>query len=146
MAGGKWSIVRVYALVFGIAYVAVAAVEILLGSGGYKVGSQLILKATPAQTTIHALVGIAVLGSFFAGDAAAKLVARAVGIVFVAVSALGIFARTFTGKLLGFHGALPWSYNVVHLLTMAAALFAGFAVEKAYSGGRAPSAPRQSMA
>ncbi len=145
-AGSKWSIVRVYALVFGIAYLGVTAVELILGSSGYKVGSQLILKATPEQTTIHALVGLAVLGSFFAGDAVAKLVARAVGIVFVAVSALGIFARTFTGKLLGFHGPLPWSYNAVHLLTMAAALFAGFAVEKAYGQRAAGPSPRQSLA
>ena len=39
----------------------------------------------------------------------------------------------FTGKLLGFHGKLPWSYNLIHIATAALALFAGFAAERAYS-------------
>lgn len=138
----KLGIVRVYALVFGIAYLGVAAVEVLLkvfGSGTLTVGSQVILKITPLQNTIHWLVGLAVLGSFFAGTAVAKLVARGVGLVFLLVSGLGIFASHFTGKLLGFPGALPVSYNVVHIATMVAALFAGFAAEAAYQGRRTSS-------
>jgi hypothetical protein len=132
-------IVRVYALVFGIAYLAVAALEVGLkafGSGSLVVGGQTILKITPLQNGIHWLVGLAVLGSFFAGTAVAKMVARGVGLVFVLVSGLGIFAATFTGKLLGFHGALPVSYNIVHVATAAAALCAGFAAEAAYQGHR----------
>ena len=48
----KLGIVRVYALVFGIAYLAVAALEVglrVFGSGSLVVGSQTILKITPAQ-------------------------------------------------------------------------------------------------
>ena len=138
----KLGIVRVYALVFGIAYLAVAALEVglkVFGSGSLVVGSQTILKITPAQNAIHWLVGVAVLGSFFAGTAVAKAVARGVGLVFLLVSGLGIFAATFTGKLLGFPGALPVSYNVVHVATAVAALFAGFAAEAAYQGRRATS-------
>ena len=125
----KLGIVRVYALVFGIAYLAVAALEVglkVFGSGSLVVSGHTILKITPAQNAIHWLVGVAVLGSFFAGTAVAKAVARGVGLVFLLVSGLGIFAATFTGKLLGFPGALPVSYNVVHVATMVAALFAGF--------------------
>ena len=138
----RLGIVRVYALVFGIAYLGVAAVEVLLkvfGSGTLTVGSEVILKITPLQNAIHWLVGLAVFGSFFAGTAVAKMVARGVGVVFLLVSGLGIFASTFTGKLLGFPGALPVSYNVVHVATMAAALFAGFAAEAAYQGRRTSS-------
>ena len=140
----KLGIVRVYALVFGIAYLAVAVLEDglrIFGSGTLMAGSQVVLKVTPVQNAIHWAVGLVVLGSFFAGTPTAKAVARGVGLVFLLVSGLGIFARTFTGNLLGFHGPLPWSYNVVHIATMAAALFAGFAAEAAYQSRRTPRSP-----
>jgi hypothetical protein len=126
------SIARTYALIFGIAYIGVAVAEDILGSSGLTVGGTTILKITAIQNAIHWVVGLAVLGSFFAGETAARLVARVVGIVFVVVTLLGVFARDFTGDLLGFHGPLPWSYNVVHALTAVAALVAGFAVARLY--------------
>jgi hypothetical protein len=140
----KLGIVRVYALVFGIAYLAVAATEAglaIFGSGVLSVGGETILRVTPVQNAIHWLVGAVVLGSFFAGNAAAKVVARTVGVVFVLVTALGFLARDLTGTLLGFGGPLPWSYNLVHPLTAAAALFAGFAAEAAYKERREVRAP-----
>ena len=130
-----WGIVQTYALVFGIAYIAVAVLEDILGGNGLKIGGYTILQVTFLQNAIHWIVGVAVLGSFFAGESIAKLVARVVGIVFVLVTVLGLVAEPFTGKLLGFSGALPGSYNIVHLLTAAAALFAGFAATKAYGRG-----------
>lgn len=126
------SIARTYALAFGIAYVGVALTEVILGSGGLSVGGQTILMMTPLQNAIHWLVGIAVLGSFFVGESVARNVARAVGIVFVAVTLLGFVARDLTGSLLGFGGPIPWSYNVVHLATAIFALVAGFATQKIY--------------
>lgn len=129
-------IARTYALIFGIAYVAVALLEDILGADGLRMGSTYILKLTAIQNVIHWAVGIAVLGSFFAGETAAKMVARVVGIVFVLVTVLGFVARSFTGDLLGFDAPLPWSYNIVHLATAAFALFAGFAAERAYGRGR----------
>src|SRR4030081_2866413 len=80
----KLGIVRMYALVFGLAYLAVAALEVglkVFGSGSLMVGSQTILKITPAQNAIHWLVGLAVLGSLFAATAIAKMGARGVGVV-----------------------------------------------------------------
>jgi hypothetical protein len=130
--GGR-GIARTYALFFGIAYVAVAVLEVILGSDGLRIGGTTILEVTVIQNLIHWAVGIAVLASYFAGEVAARTVARVIGIVFVVVTLLGIFARDFTGELLGFDGPLPWSYNVVHLITAAVALFAGFAAERAYS-------------
>lgn len=127
-----WGIVQVYALVFGIAYIAVAVLEDVLGGSGLKIGGTTILMVTVIQNAIHWIVGLAVLGSFFAGENIAKLVARAVGIVFVLVTILGFFVEPLTGQLLGFPGGLPLSYNLVHLLTAAAALFAGFAAQRAY--------------
>lgn len=129
-------IARTYALIFGIAYIGVALLEDILGGSGLKLGSTLILKVTAVQNTIHWAVGLVVLGSFFAGDVAAKMVARVIGIVFVLVTLLGFVARTFTGKLLGFHAALPWSYNIVHLATAVFALIAGFAASRMYAQRR----------
>ena len=128
----KYGIVQIYALVFGIAYLAVAVLEVALGSAGLKIGDTIILQVQLVQNVIHWVVGLAVLGSFFAGENVAKLVARAVGVVFVLVALLGLFVEPLTGQLLGFSGALPASYNVVHVLTAAAALFAGFAAQRAY--------------
>ena len=131
----RLGIVQIYALVFGIAYVAVAVIEDLLGGMGLKIGGTTILQVTLVQNLIHWVVGVAVLGSFFAGERVAKMVARVVGIVFVVVTILGFFVEPLTGQLLGFPSGLPLSYNIVHLLTAAAALFAGFAATRAY--GRA---------
>jgi hypothetical protein len=129
--GGR-GIARTYALVFGIAYVAVAVLEDLFGSGGLTIGRTVILKVTIVQNLIHWLVGVVVLGSYFAGETAARIVARIIGAVFLVVTLLGFAARDLTGAVLGFDGALPWSYNVVHLLTAIVALFAGFAASRVY--------------
>ena len=130
-----FGIVQMYALVFGIAYLAVAVLENVFGSAGLKIGGTTILQVTLVQNIIHYAVGIAVLGSFFAGENAAKMVARIVGSVFVVVTLLGLLVEPLTGQLLGFPDALPMSYNIVHLLTAAAALFAGFAAQRAYGQG-----------
>ena len=129
---GKLGIARMYALVFGIAYIAVALLEDILGSDGLRIGGTQILELTGPQNAIHWIVGLAVLGSFFAGENVAKMVARVVGVVFVVVTLLGFVARDTLGDILGFDGPLPWSYNIVHLATAAVALFAGFALERAY--------------
>jgi hypothetical protein len=130
--GTGYGIVQIYALVFGIAYLGVAVLEVVLGSSGLKLGGVTILQVQLVQNLIHWVVGLAVLGSFFAGEEWAKLVARAVGVIFVLVTLLGLFVEPLTGQLLGFPDALPMSYNLVHLLTAAAALFAGFAAQRAY--------------
>jgi hypothetical protein len=133
MSSERLGIARTYALIFGGAYLVVALLEVILGSGGMALGNTVILRVTPAQNAIHWIVGLTVLGSFFAGENAARTVAQVIGIVFVIVTALGFVARDLTGQLLGFDGPLPWSYNIVHLATAIVALFAGFAAERAYS-------------
>ena len=130
--GNRYGIVQMYALVFGLAYLGVALLEVVLGSDGLRIGGVTILQIQPVQNLIHWAVGVAVLGSLFAGENAAKLVARVVGIVFVVVTLLGLFVEPLAGQLLGFPDALPMTYNLVHLLTAAAALFAGFAAQQAY--------------
>jgi hypothetical protein len=129
---------RLYAIVFGLTYLAVAVTEVVLLAAGtsFRLGSMTILEFALLQNIIHWTVGLVVFGSFFAGEYWAKFVARIVGIVFVLVSLLGLFLADFTGQLLGFDGALPISYTIVHILTAAAALTAGFVQRTEVARGR----------
>ncbi|MDQ4005787.1 MAG: DUF4383 domain-containing protein [Actinomycetota bacterium] len=122
---GKMGFARFYALVFGIAYIGVSLLEVILGD--LTVGDTVILQRTTLQNIVHWAVGVVVLGSFFAGEAAARTVARIVGIVFVALTIYGFVAPDSLGDLLGYPGDIPMSYNIVHLATAILALFAGFA-------------------
>ena len=122
---GKMGFARFYALVFGIAYIGVSLVELIFGE--ITLGDTVILQRTTLQNIVHWLVGIAVLGSFFAGEAAARMVARIVGIVFLVLVVWGFVSPDSLGDLLGYEGGIPMSYNIIHLLTALLALFAGFA-------------------
>ena len=124
---GKMGFARFYALVFGIAYIGVALLELITGDDGLLIGDTVILARTTLQNIVHWAVGVVVLGSFFAGEAAARTVARIVGVVFVALTIYGFVAPDSLGDLLGYPGDIPMSYNIVHLLTALLALFAGFA-------------------
>jgi hypothetical protein len=75
---------------------------------------------------VHFAVGIVVLGSFFAGEAAARTVARIIGVVFVALTIYGFVAPDSLGDLLGYESGIPAIYNIIHAATAVLALFAGF--------------------
>ncbi|HWB70888.1 MAG TPA: hypothetical protein VG452_01620 [Egibacteraceae bacterium] len=129
-AYGKYSIAQTYALVFGIAYLGVALLELFFpASDPLQVGDTVLLARGTLHNVIHWTVGIAVLGSFAAGPTAARAVARAVGVVFVAVTLLNVFASNFYAELVGLgEGAgTPLVYTLVHAVTAAAALYGGFA-------------------
>jgi hypothetical protein len=122
---GKMGFARFYALVFGVAYIGVSLVELIFGD--ISVGDTVILERTTLQNIVHWAVGVVVLGSFFAGEAAARTVARIVGVVFVILTIYGFVAPDSLGDLLGYGGDIPMSYNIIHGLTALVALFAGFA-------------------
>jgi hypothetical protein len=129
-AYGKLGFARTYALIFGIAYIAVALLELILGD--LTAGDFVILQRTTLQNIIHWAVGVVVLGSFFAGEAAARMVARIVGIVFVAITIWGFVSPSSLGDFLGYSGDIPVIYNIIHLVTALVALFAGFAGRRSY--------------
>ena len=135
--GGGFGVARMYALVFGIAYIAVALLEVITKNKGLEIGGATILSFTGLQNAIHWIVGIVVLGSFFGGENAARMVARIIGIVFVILTIYGFVAAKSLGDLLGFDGKIPMSYNIVHLATAILALFAGFFAARAYGQNRA---------
>lgn len=133
---GRWGIARTYALIFGIAYLAVALLEVLFARGiGLRIGGSLILKFEIIQNLVHWAIGLLVLWSFFSGEATARAVARVVGIVLVALAIWGFIDRGSLGEILGYGRALPQAYNWIHLITGAAALFAGFASRNGYGRG-----------
>jgi len=125
---GKMGFARFYALVFGVAYIGVSLVELIFGD--ISVGDTVILERTTMQNIVHWAVGVVVLGSFFAGEAAARTVARIVGVVFVILTIYGFVAPDSLGDLLGYGGDIPMSYNIIHGLTALVALFAGFAGDR----------------
>ena len=129
-AMARWGLARTYALIFGITYLAVAATEAITQDA-----LEPVLRFTGIQNAIHWAVGAIVLLSYFGSEATAKLVARVIGLVFLGITLFGLFAPDTLGDLLGFAGDIPMSYNVVHALTAAVALYAGFATRTSY--GRA---------
>lgn len=129
----KRGIARTYALIFGIVYVAIASTEVIT-----KGALEPVLEFTGIQNAVHWAVGVVVLLSFFGSEGTAKLIARIVGVVFVALTLYGFVAPDSLGELLGFEGDIPVSYNVVHAVTAVVALYAGFATRANY--GRAATA------
>ncbi len=119
---GKYGIARTYALIFGVAYLAVAAAEAITQDA-----LEPVLEFTPLQNAVHWAVGAVVLLSFFGSEATAKLVARVVGVVFVALTIWGFVSPSSFGDFLGFSGDVPVSYNIIHAATAAVALYSGFA-------------------
>jgi uncharacterized protein DUF4383 len=127
-AYGRMGFARFYALVFGVAYIGVAILELFFPeSDPLLIGDTVILERTVLQNIVHFAVGIVVLGSFFAGETAARTVARIIGVVFVALTIYGFVAPDSLGELLGYRGEIPVVYNLIHAVTAALALLAGFA-------------------
>ena len=133
--GDAVGVARAYALIFGIAHLAVALLEVVLGSDGLVIGDGastggVVLLVEPVNNGVHWLTGLILLGSSFAGEPTARAVARVVGVAFLALTVAGVIAGEFTIGILGYEGApaVPISYTIVHALTAAGGLFVGFAL------------------
>ena len=59
---------QMYALIFGIAYLGVALLEVAHGSGGLKFGGVIVLQIQLVQNLIHWSVGLAVSWLVFRGN------------------------------------------------------------------------------
>lgn len=125
---GRIGVARFYALVFGMAYIGVAILELFFPrSDPLMAGGFVIVQRTTLQNVIHFAVGVVVLGSFFTGEAAARAVARVIGVVFLALTIWGFISPGSLGSFLGYEAEIPTIYNVIHAATAVLALFAGFA-------------------
>ena len=135
-AYGRMGVARTYALVFGMAYIAVAILELFFPhSDPLEAGGFVIFQRTTLQNLVHFAVGVVVLGSFFASEAAARTVARVIGVVFLALTIWGFVSPQSLGGFFGYDGEIPMIYNIIHAATAVLALFAGFA-----PAGRRPAA------
>ncbi len=121
---------KTYALVFGIAYVVVALVEVIFRNvmGG-------LLFFTPIHNGVHWATGVLGLVAFWMGMSASKLYAKVFGVVFLLVAILGFVAPDFLGSVLQY--PVSWLYNVVHLVTGLAGIYAGFMVKESQMTGNA---------
>lgn len=127
-AYGRMGFARTYALIFGIAYLGVAILELFFPlTDPLAAGNTVILARTTIQNIVHFAVGVVVLGSFFAGEAAARTVARVIGVVFLVLTIWGFVSPDSLGDILGYNDGIPMVYNIIHALTALTALFAGFA-------------------
>ncbi|MEA3190448.1 MAG: hypothetical protein QOD77_1030 [Thermoplasmata archaeon] len=119
---------RMFAIVFGIAYLAVALTEAILGLTGntLMVGGVHVLGFTLAHNLVHWATGLLLVGVLGFGRWPTKLASRGVGFVFSAVFLLGLLAPELLGTVLGHGGMVPMSYNMIHLATGGLGLLAGF--------------------
>jgi hypothetical protein len=139
-AYGKMGVARMYALIFGIAYLAVGLLELFYGNDNpLALGDTVLIQGGTIHIVIHLAVGVLVLGSFFAGESAAKSVARVVGVVFLAVTIWNIVAGDSYAEFVGLEGTdgTPIVYTIVHAVTAVGALFAGFSRGRGYSASAA---------
>ena len=112
------SMAKTYALVFGIAYVAVAILELLFKNVGG------LLFFTPVHNAVHWLTGVLGLAAYGMGDKSAMMYAKIFGVVFTLVAILGFVAPDFLGSILGYR--VNMFYNLVHTVTGLAGLYVGF--------------------
>ncbi len=132
--GRGGGVARTYALIFGLVYALVALLELLIArNGGWPEGDSPILQFEPLQNVVHWAIAVVVLGSYFAGENAARMVARVVGIVLLALAVWGFIAPDSLGELLGYDGDIPAAYNWVHLVSGLVATFVGFFAGRAYA-------------
>lgn len=124
------AVARLYTFLFGLAYLVIAFLEVLLGE--LKIGKTVLLDMRGLQNFVHWSVGILVFTAYLAGDLASKALARVIGLVFAGITVWGYVAPDSLGNLLGYEGKIPPAYNVIHLVTAALGLFAGFAATRVY--------------
>jgi hypothetical protein len=113
--------------VIGLGWMALALIEDLAGTSGLVVGGHLALRFTIVDNVLHWAVGLAGLAAFWSGRAASRRYDGVVGILAVALAALGLVARSPMGTVLGFPGKLPVAYVGVYLVTAFIGLYTGFA-------------------
>lgn len=117
-------VVRTFALVVGIAFLAVGLLGLLLTP------TRGILLGTFAVDTLHNLIHLAVgalgLGAYFAGWNWSKMYAQGLGVFYLVIGVLGLLPPLFSdGKLLGLVYA-NMADNLLHLVVGGIAAYIGF--------------------
>ena len=115
---------RAVALGTGLLYALVTVIE--LATGELTVGGATVLDRTTKSNLFHWAVALGLLGSFAAGASSSRVACKIAGALFLALAAWGLLSAVSLGGVLGYQGALPVSYQVIHALTAAFCLVGGF--------------------
>jgi hypothetical protein len=116
---------RTYALVFGIAYLIVAATEVFLNFSGQElvVGGYTVLHFSLVHNIIHWATGLVLVMAATMRNWNTRAVVLTVGIVFLLVALLGFVAKDALDGILMEN--MPFFYNWVHLATGALGVICG---------------------
>lgn len=94
--------------------------------------NQVLLLKGGLHNLIHFATGIVLLGAFAVGGPIVKRVAQIFGVVYVAVTLLGLIAPGFTMNLVGYNLegvpdlSVPIAYTIDHALIGLGGIYAGF--------------------
>jgi hypothetical protein len=118
---------RLFAFGFGIAYCVLANFEVYLALSHhvYRAGT-LLFEYAALHNAIHWLLALVLLSSLYFGRYPAKMTAWTVGSVFAVLSLVSLFARGWSGDILGHGHALPWGYVGANILTAVSGLVVGY--------------------
>jgi len=100
---------RMFGYVFGAVYLVVGAVGFLVTKGvGFAAthGKNLIIFAVnPLHNIVHLLVGVGLIAGAAAGALASRRINLLVGIVYIAIGALGLFIQNNSLNIFAFNTA-----------------------------------------
>ena len=114
---------RMFALIFGIVYVLVALLEVVMFHDA-PVDTQFLFY-NQMHNLVHWVAGILGLLAYFGGESLSRLYAQIFGIVFFLVAILGFIpGQPILADVLGY--PVTMLYNFVHLLTGVFGIWAGF--------------------
>lgn len=122
------SIAETVTLAFGVVYILIGLVGFAVTGGvefAGREGERLlgVFEVNPMHNVVHLLVGVALVLGALTGAMAARIAATAVGVTYLAVGVLGLFAIGSDANVL----ALNAPDNMLHLLSGAVLLWAGLA-------------------
>lgn len=119
---------RLFAFTFGLAYLVLAVLEVFLGITDqvFHVGGRTFFEYAALHNAIHWLLALVLLSSLYFGRYPAKMTAWTVGSIFAVVALISLFARGWSGDVLGHGHAMPWGLVAMNLLTAVCGLLVGY--------------------
>jgi hypothetical protein len=120
---GRFGIARFCALIFGVAYLVLATIEVLFA---HRLSDSVGIDFIGMQNALNWVVGVIMMSAFFGTERTARFADRIFGFLFLALTIWGLRSPSSLGNVLGSAGNLPAIYNVIHFVTAIGALFAGF--------------------
>ena len=106
---------RTLALVLGVTFAVLTALELLVGS--WAIGGAIILLRTTKLNLLHWAIALGLMGGRLGGPEGSRIASLVVGGVLVGLGLWGLIGPEALGGVLGFEEEIPWAYGIFHLLT-----------------------------